>query len=447
MPITALPTPPSRNDPANFAERGDAFLAALPTFVTEANALESNVNQKEASATQAAQTATTKASDASTSANTATTKAGEASTSAQTATTKAGEASASASTAAAKAAEAASSAASIDPATLVRNSGNETIAGVKTFSGGIIVPSLNGGPLSGLRNKHIGGHFDSNPWQRGTSFTVTSSGTYVADRWRIDFDGTANISVAKVALPTAQVINGVFCRYGMKITVNSKSGNTFMRLSQRIEGVDTLTTLAATLQTAALGSGSFSVPVQARQNFGTGGSPSADVVTPFTAALAVTGSMQQLDTGLTVPDMSSKTLGSGGNDFLATEYDLTNVPVGGYIVVALSGIEYGSRSTMWEDRRRQEMSLCQRYYEASGPYSIWSGSTTSGSTAYASQRFKVEKRAPPTVITTSVSALGFPSTAPTVNGVSTSDFICYLVSNGTNSSGYYQFSWTAPSEL
>ena len=40
MPMTPLPTPPSRNDPTNFATRADAFLGALPTFQTEANALE-----------------------------------------------------------------------------------------------------------------------------------------------------------------------------------------------------------------------------------------------------------------------------------------------------------------------------------------------------------------------------------------------------------------------
>jgi hypothetical protein len=38
--MTPLPTPPSRNDPTNFATRADAFLGALPTFQTEANALE-----------------------------------------------------------------------------------------------------------------------------------------------------------------------------------------------------------------------------------------------------------------------------------------------------------------------------------------------------------------------------------------------------------------------
>lgn len=48
MPISALPTPPSRQDPANFATRSDAFLAALPTFTTEANALASQVTSMEA---------------------------------------------------------------------------------------------------------------------------------------------------------------------------------------------------------------------------------------------------------------------------------------------------------------------------------------------------------------------------------------------------------------
>ena len=37
--ITPLPTPPQRSDPANFAARGDAFLAALPGFQAEANNL------------------------------------------------------------------------------------------------------------------------------------------------------------------------------------------------------------------------------------------------------------------------------------------------------------------------------------------------------------------------------------------------------------------------
>lgn len=57
MSITALPTPPTRADPATFATRGDAFLAALPTFATEANVLAADVSAKQALATNAAVTA------------------------------------------------------------------------------------------------------------------------------------------------------------------------------------------------------------------------------------------------------------------------------------------------------------------------------------------------------------------------------------------------------
>lgn len=70
--ITALPDPPSRQDPTNFAVKGDAFLGALPTFATEANALATQVNERvdaafaaglESAATNAA-TTVTKAAEA-----------------------------------------------------------------------------------------------------------------------------------------------------------------------------------------------------------------------------------------------------------------------------------------------------------------------------------------------------------------------------------------------
>jgi hypothetical protein len=38
MTITALPVAPSRADPSTFADRGDALIAALPTFINEVNA-------------------------------------------------------------------------------------------------------------------------------------------------------------------------------------------------------------------------------------------------------------------------------------------------------------------------------------------------------------------------------------------------------------------------
>ena len=69
--ITALPTPPSSSSPANFDTRADALLGALPTFVTETNAVATEVNAAAASAATSAGTATTQATTATTQASAA----------------------------------------------------------------------------------------------------------------------------------------------------------------------------------------------------------------------------------------------------------------------------------------------------------------------------------------------------------------------------------------
>jgi len=70
-PITTLPSPPSRQDPANFADEADAFLGALPDFGDEANALASYVDGVAATVDTDATAAAASASAASTSATNA----------------------------------------------------------------------------------------------------------------------------------------------------------------------------------------------------------------------------------------------------------------------------------------------------------------------------------------------------------------------------------------
>lgn len=142
MPITPLPTPPSRNDPTNFSSRADAFLGALPAFGTEANALAVDVNDDAVAAAASASTATTQAGIATTQAGLATAQVGLATTQAGIATTKAGEAAASAIAADASAQAAAAMAASfagtstssvavgLGEKTFVTQSGEQYTAGI-----------------------------------------------------------------------------------------------------------------------------------------------------------------------------------------------------------------------------------------------------------------------------------------------------------------------------
>ena len=80
--ITPLPTPPTREDPANFTTRADDFLGALPTFQSETNLVAGEVNTNASNASTAASTATAQAGVATTQAGIATTKAQEAAASA-----------------------------------------------------------------------------------------------------------------------------------------------------------------------------------------------------------------------------------------------------------------------------------------------------------------------------------------------------------------------------
>lgn len=67
--IRALPPAPTRQDPTNFAVKGDAFLGALQGFGTEANALATQVNERvDAAFTAGLQNAASNATNASNSA-------------------------------------------------------------------------------------------------------------------------------------------------------------------------------------------------------------------------------------------------------------------------------------------------------------------------------------------------------------------------------------------
>jgi hypothetical protein len=222
------------------------------------------------SASGSATTATTEASAASTSAtsaaNSATAAAASATSaagSATTATTQASAASTSATNAAASATAAAASAASLPNASAI-GAGNAAIstgsgwtgqavitgtvattatanAVPKALANGLLDPSfLLQAPVAG-RNLLIGGDFTTNPWQRGTSFAVTSN-IYTADRWRFSLSGSTTWTVSQQADAPTVAQAGVYASECLEIkcatAVASPAASDYAALLQPIEGLN-----------------------------------------------------------------------------------------------------------------------------------------------------------------------------------------------------------------
>lgn len=212
-------------------------------------------------------------------------------------------------------------------------------------------------PTSGssAENLLINGGFDV--WQRDTSFTATG---YTADRWRADeAAGAFTVNQQSFALGQTDVPGEpeFFLEYDM--TSGSATAPT---LEQRVEGVRTLGGTPATLSFyAKVASGTLSVTPRLRQNFGTGGSPSADVDTDG-SNITVTSSWQLFVVTINVPSISGKTLGNDGNDYLSGMFVL---PISSTFTlsVAQAKLEVGDGATAFVSRPPGgELGLCQRYY-------------------------------------------------------------------------------------
>ncbi len=206
MAITPLPTPPTRDDPANFATRADTFLAALPDFATEANALATDVEGDATAAAASASAASTSASNAASSASAASTSASNAASSASAASSSASNAASSASAASSSATAAANSALALiatSTTSLSIGTGSKTFTtqSGKQFVAGAYVFAVSQG--------------DASKWMFGqiTSYTATTlvvdvsatqgSGSY-AD-WSITLSGIRGATGAQGPGGTAAV--------------------------------------------------------------------------------------------------------------------------------------------------------------------------------------------------------------------------------------------------
>lgn len=227
------------------------------------------------------------------------------------------------------------------------------------------------GILSGYRNKIINGDFAIA--QRGTSVALSSTG-YSLDRWLVAMNGqtcTASRAGGSVGNTSVGKYYGQFAFSG--------TGGSAGFVSQKIEGVETLNGETVTLSFYIADTVDTTVTVYLRQNFGTGGSPSANVdttvnITGITNAFAGKGYVKLT---LNLPSIAGKTLGTNGDDclqliFQSSTSSAHTLSLG--LVSLVEGDATGEAEPFSKRHPQQELALCQRYYQTFSAYAVNSAS-------------------------------------------------------------------------
>jgi len=225
---------------------------------------------------------------------------------------------------------------------------------VEQNTGGAVAPFVAG------KNKIINGDFGV--WQRGTSFTVTTTKTYTADRFASEFSGTgATRTVSQQtftpgAAPVAGYEGQYFLRYNRSVAGTSPTDY----LTYRVENVQSFAGQTATISYWAKAASAMSlVDVTFYQEFGSGGSAT---VTTSTGTQAITTSWVRYTTTVAIPSISGKTIGTSSD--LSIYFAL---PQSGTFTFDIWGVqvEAGSVATPFTTATgtlQGELAACQRYY-------------------------------------------------------------------------------------
>jgi hypothetical protein len=209
------------------------------------------------------------------------------------------------------------------------------------------------------KNKIINGDFGV--WQRGTSFSNPTNGTYTADRWFVELDGTGytrTISQQTFTPGTAPVAGyegTYFFRWNNSV---AGTGNTINALSTRLEDIRQFAGQTATLSFWAKADASRALTVYAYQQ-STGGS---GTVTTTVGTATLTTSWARYTMTVAIPSLSGITIGTNSNLQIRIA-----MPTGVTMTCDFWGMqmEESSVATAFQTATgtiQGELAACQRYY-------------------------------------------------------------------------------------
>ncbi|UWF52215.1 carbohydrate-binding protein CenC [Pseudomonas sp. N3-W] len=328
---------------------------------------------------------------------------------------------------------------------------------------------LQGYPVQVYRkNLIINGGFDI--WQRGTSNQGPSAGGYIADRFRVDWNGNAGVSISRQNFVLGQTDVPNEPRYFLRWQqVTAGSGATVHKISQNIESVRTLAGKTATVTFWAKSDAARPLKVTVTQFFGPSGS---DYVEKTVGNFQLGTSWAKYTATFQVPALAGKILGSANSDFLRLAFDLP-LNVLQSVDLAQVQLEEGPVSTPFEYRSvAQELTSCQRYYEKSFttgvPVQAGNGTVTclatftqipTGNTGQYGMtiNFLVQKRVQPTVQSFSPGdnssqvwnqSIGKACTGTTVQSLTERNIAFATVTAVGSAPGHtLQLEWTADAEI
>lgn len=239
------------------------------------------------------------------------------------------------------------------------------------------------------KNFIINGGFDLA--QRNPSTAPLSVGVakqYVVDRWYTQRSGAgATVNISNTAFvpgaapyPTTNEPVNIF-RYNQTVA-GSGMGSSFWR--HHIEDVRSLAGQDATLSFVGRADAARQLGFLYIQDFGTGGAPSAQVVSAV-SLFNLTTDWQAFLLNIPFPSIAGKTFGTNNDSSLIIDFRVVALNTVQRIDMAQVQLEPGNIATPFiKDTQSELLAKCQRYYQKSFPQSVAPASAAGVTGAYGS---------------------------------------------------------------